>query len=207
MVDPIVDTVRGLSSVIDEVLAQPPTLGHTRLICVDGPSGAGKTVLAGRLTDDVRSRGVDAGLVHMDDLYEGWGGLPTVGRRLTDWILRPLRSGQPGRYRRYDWYQGDYAEWHRVPAAPVVIIEGVGSGGQVVTGAVTRLIWVDAAPDIRFQRCMARDGAAYRPYWSAWAAAERDHFALHHTCERADLWVDGAAATPHDPATELVVRG
>src|SRR5205085_5813827 len=50
----------------DRLLAEPPLLGATRLVCVDGPAGSGKTTFADRLTEAL---GGAAALVHMDDLY------------------------------------------------------------------------------------------------------------------------------------------
>ncbi|MFC6345622.1 uridine kinase, partial [Nocardioides hankookensis] len=75
------------------------------MICVDGPSGSGKTTLAAEI---VRSDPM-AVLVHMDDLFEGWDGLPRVDAQL-DGLLRPLAAGRAGSYRRYDWVAGAYAE-------------------------------------------------------------------------------------------------
>ena len=36
---------------------------------------------------------------------------------------------------------------------------------------------------------MARDGAAYAPYWARWAAQERAHFAADRTADRAHIRV------------------
>ena len=63
---PAVDAVPALA---DRVRAAVPLLGRTRLVCVDGPAGSGKTTLADRL---VTALGPGAAVVHMDDLYAGW---------------------------------------------------------------------------------------------------------------------------------------
>ncbi|MGH3988365.1 MAG: uridine kinase family protein, partial [Pseudonocardiaceae bacterium] len=91
------------------VLAAPPALGAVRLVVVDGPAGSGKSTLAGRVAAALGG----AQVVHMDDLYEGWSGLDqAVWRRLLAWVLEPLAAGRTGRYRRYDWPAGRFAEWH-----------------------------------------------------------------------------------------------
>lgn len=208
-----------LDTLAQRILHARPTLGMVRLVCVDGPSGAGKTTLAGRLARAVggalgaapltmfpmREGPLGVQTVHLDDIYEGWDGLPGIGQRLEEWILGPLRTGRSGRYRRYDWRREEYAEWHEVPVRPVVILEGVGAGGRHVGDEATLKIWIEAPLAIRYERGIARDGETFRPHWDAWAAAETAHFAEHATRERADLLVDGAPEVEHNPETELVL--
>ncbi|MBO0842278.1 MAG: 4-amino-4-deoxy-L-arabinose transferase [Nocardioides sp.] len=163
--------------------SRPATLGKGRLICIDGPAGAGKTRLAADL-------GTLAGapVVHMDDLYEGWTGLP----RLTDQfdsLLLPLASGAPGSYRRYDWHRGAYAETVSVPPAPLLVLEGVGSAAAAYAHLQTAVAWVEAPLEVRRRRALDRDGATFAPHWDGWAAAEAEHFTRERTRERADLVV------------------
>lgn len=180
-----------MSSEADRILelarSRPATLGDGRLICVDGPAGSGKTTLAAAIAE--RSGGP---VVHMDDLYPGWDGLPEVGGQL-EGLLRPLAEGRPGSYRRYDWHAGAYAETVAVPPAELLVLEGVGSGSRVVADLVTVLAWIEAPYELRMRRGIERDGDAFAPYWHAWADAERSHFAAEGTRERADVVVDGAS--------------
>jgi len=173
---------------------RPPSLGAGRLVCVDGPAGSGKTTLAAALAD-----AAGAPVVHMDDLYPGWDGLPRVTDQL-EGLLRPLSAGRAGRYRRYDWHRGAFAEEVEVPPAELLVLEGVGSGSRVVADLVTVLVWVEAPYDLRMRRGLERDGDAFAPYWHAWAEAEREHFATEGTRDRADLVVDGTGDGP-GPAT------
>jgi len=55
-------------AVLELTLARPATLGRGRLVCVDGPTGSGKTTLASGLQE--LSPG--AAVVHSDELLEGW---------------------------------------------------------------------------------------------------------------------------------------
>ena len=172
-------------AVLDLVDARSPTLGAGRLLCIDGPAGSGKTTLATAVADLAPACHV----VHMDDLYPGWDGLPQVGAQLAG-LLRPLAEGRPGRYRRYDWHAGVFAETVTVEPAALLVLEGVGSGSRGTADLVTALVWVEAAYDLRMRRGLERDGEAFAPHWEAWAAAEDEHFARERTRERADLVVD-----------------
>lgn len=173
----------------ERVLAAPPTLGPGRLVCVDGPACSGKTTFAA-----VLSARTGAPVVHMDDLYPGWEGLPEVDAQL-ETMLRPLAVGEHGSYRRYDWHLGRFAETVAVPPADLLVIEGVGSGSITIEDLVTVLAWVEAPSDLRMRRGIERDGDDFAPHWEAWARAETEHFEQHRTRDRADLVVDTGSCT------------
>jgi uridine kinase len=173
--------------VLDLVRSRPATLGRGRLVSIDGPAGAGKTTLA----DEVAALAPGAFVVHMDDLYEGWDGLPEVSRQLAG-LLRPLADRLPGSYRRYDWHAREFAETVTVEPTDLLVLEGVGSGCRMQDDLIGVLVWVDAPYDLRMRRGIDRDGEDFAPHWKAWAEAEQAVFAQHRTRERADLVVDGA---------------
>ena len=177
-------------SVVALLLDRAPTLGSTRLLCVDGPAGSGKTTLAAALRG-AAAHGGQVDLVHMDDLYEGWAGLRPGMRRLAEDVVAPLRLGEPGRYRRYDWLLGELAEEHVVRPVDVLVVEGVGAGNAEYADAVTVLVWVATPSDVRLERGLERDGEPWREHWLAWRAQEDAMFAEHRTRERADVVVDG----------------
>jgi uridine kinase len=167
---------------IEELLAErPATLGGGRLVCLDGPAGSGKTTLA---------EAFQAPVVHMDDLFEGWSGLPRIDAQL-DGLLGPLSEGRAGSYRRYDWLAGEYAETVAVEPAPLLVLEGVGSGARRFESLQTVLVWVEAPYDVRLRRGLERDGDAFAPHWEQWAADEQELFAREQTRQRADVVVDG----------------
>jgi uridine kinase len=178
------------------VMARPPRLGHSRLVAVDGPSGAGKSVFAGRLAAALAGH-LDPGkppVVHTDDLLDGWADQFTFWPRLDWWVLDPLRHGQPGRYRRYNWVRQRFtARWITVPPAPVVIIEGVSSARAAIAPELSMAVFVTAPPALRQARTTERDGPAVQPYLETWRVGERAYFAADRTAERANLLVDGAA--------------
>ncbi|WP_069387191.1 uridine kinase family protein [Cellulosimicrobium cellulans] len=161
------------------------TAPGTRLVVVDGPAGSGKTTLAAQLGE-----ALPAQVLHMDDLYEGWQGLEPAWDRLDGWVLRPLAAGEPGRYRRFDWGLDRFAEWHDVPPAPYLVVEGCGSGRRAADVVASLRVWVEAPDDLRLRRGLDRDGEDARDHWLAWMEAEREHYARERTRERADVRLD-----------------
>ena len=178
-------------AVADLALSRPSTLGEGRLVCVDGPAGSGKTTLAASLLE----RCPGGRVVHMDDLYDGWEGLPRVADQLPA-LLAPLARGAAGRYRRYDWHAGRYAEEVPVDPVPLLVVEGVGSGSRSIAELITVLVWVTAPPGLRRARGLARDGEAMAPAWDRWVRDEAAHLAREQTEARADVLVDGTGERP-----------
>jgi uridine kinase len=167
--------------------AAEPRAGTTRVVAVDGPSGAGKSTLAAALATALG----DAPVVHLDDVYPGWDGLDDAVPRLLEWVLEPLAKGAPARYRRFDWPSHEYAEWHDVPPAGVLVVEGVTSGARACAPYLSLLLWVEAPRELRMARGIERDGEAYRPHWERWAVQEDAHFAREDTRGRADEILSG----------------
>lgn len=189
-------TVRPVAEqVLTTTLARPAALPGTRLLCVDGPAGSGKTTLAAVLADLAAEHGpVD--LLHMDDMLEGWAGLPGVLPRVAVDLVDPLRAGRPGSYRRYDWAAGRFAETRTVDPVDVLLLEGVGSGGSAYDDVITTLVWVEVPRDLRLARGLERDGPQVREHWLTWMEDEEAVHAREHTRERADVLVDGTGASP-----------
>ncbi|MDR7360970.1 4-amino-4-deoxy-L-arabinose transferase [Nocardioides marmoribigeumensis] len=162
----------------------------SRLVCVDGFAGSGKTTAAGLLHAAAGSRGLRATVVHMDDLYAGWSGLPHL-HEVTVPLVRGLAEAGRATYRRHDWERGARAEEHVVEAGDLVVLEGVGSADPAYDDVVTLRVLVTAPLDERLRRGLARDGEAMRERWLRWQEAEAAHLELARTAERADVVVDG----------------
>ncbi|MEV0613142.1 hypothetical protein AB0I81_07430 [Nonomuraea sp. NPDC050404] len=162
-----------------------PSCGPVRLVAVDGPAGSGKTTFALRLAEEL-----DCQVIHSDDFPVPWEEGPGGWfHALESQVLRPLRDGLPGGFRRYDWVRDTYAEQVAVPPAPVLIIEGVGTARASVARWLAYSVWVEAGEAVRLRRVLERDGAALEPRWREWFAAEEEWFAADRTRERADLVV------------------
>jgi uridine kinase len=172
----------------DCVRRAAPRLGRTRLVCVDGPAGSGKTTWAAALADVL---GAGTTVLHMDDLYAGW--TPTgAWARLAAGVLRPLGEGRPGAYHRYDWAARRFEVTPTaVPVPEVLVVEGCGSCPRAVDPWAVLRVWVEAPADLRLARGLTRDGAEHEAHWRRWQALEPALFAAEGTRERADLLVDG----------------
>jgi uridine kinase len=184
------------------ICRRPPSCGLTRVIAVDGPGGAGKTTFAARLRDGFGQDHV-APVVHTDD-FASWDNQFDWAPLLREQVIEPIRRGEPGRYQRYDWVERRFAEWHEVPVADVVIIEGVGAAQRLFADALAMAVWIETPPDVRLARGIARDGEELRAFWQQWIVGEQAHFAADGTRDRADLVVIGDPAAPHRAETEYL---
>jgi uridine kinase len=122
----------------------------------------------------------------MDDLYDGWSGLPRVGGQLAT-LLEPLAHGEAGHYRRYDWLAGGFAETVTVEPSPLLVLEGVGSGLAAYAPLRTLLVWVEAPAEVRLARWRARDGDDVEARIAAWQRAEEALFRREGTRTAADV--------------------
>lgn len=172
------------AALVSRLRALKPSWGPVRIVAVDGPSAAGKTTFSAALAAALDG----APVVHSDDFPVPWDGEPLAWwPPLTAHVLAPLRTGRPGRFRRYDWRRSAYAEEVTVPVAPVLVIEGVGAARQESPAAFR--IWVEAPRAVRRRRAAGRgdDLAA----WDHWAETEAKLFTADRTRERADLAING----------------
>lgn len=188
-----------LAPLADALAALTPSCGPVRLVAVDGHAGSGKSTLAGRLAERLGG----APVVHLDDLAThtepfGWE------ERLAAQVLGPLAEGRTARHQRYDWTARRFAGEREIPAAPVVLLDGVGSGRRMVRPYLARLLWLEVDPATARRRGLLRDGPELAHFWTGWTRDEDDHFAADPSRPFADLLVhqtdDGYRAVP-GPAT------
>lgn len=175
-----------LESVLVLVRGAEPRCGDTLVVAIDGPSGSGKSTLATALSAALGAVPV----VRMDDLYAGWDGLASGLSRLHDQVLEPLCRGRQAAYQQFDWQLGRFEQWHEVPTAEVLIVEGAGSSVQPCAAYESVRIWLEAAAETRQARGINRDGQGYRSHWQQWADQERLVFAADDPRPRAHLVMD-----------------
>jgi uridine kinase len=162
--------------------AAPARAARTRVLAIDGRSGSGKTLLAGRLRTEL-----GASLVSMEDLYGGWDGLQNGIDVLVSRVLEPLAAGRAALVPRYDWVRGTWREPAGLAPPELLIVEGVGAGARRAVTYESLLVWLEAPADVRQRRAFARDGEIFIPHWDEWAAQEDAMLARERTPERADL--------------------
>ncbi len=169
-------TVLDPATLAAELSAAPPSCGPVRLVAVDGHAGSGKTTFAGVLS----ARLDGAPVLHLDDFathasFFGWTA------RVAEQVLTPFAGGHPARYVPYDWAQGRFPPppdaAGTAPAAPVVLIEGVGAGRCELRPHLAGLLWMDVTPEEAWRRGRRRDGTELSGFWDEWTRAETTHFA------------------------------
>lgn len=181
---------------LDLALSRGPRCAGTTVVSVDGPSGSGKTLVAQTLERQIAERtGERCRLLHLDDLYPGWGGLEDGVGALARSVIEPLARDELAAYHRWDWHGRRFADWVPVMATPWLVIDGCGSGASVVSAHLSALVWVDADEGLRYDRAMAREDVGYQAQWERWAAQERVHFQTNGTRRRADVVVDTTPPT------------
>lgn len=178
-----------VDALADHVSRSPARLRCSRVVCVDGRAGAGKTTLAAELADVLAPVG-PVTTVHMDDLYEGWSGLPTVADQVIDQLLDPWIAGEPGRLAAWDWHRSSRHDPVPLELTPVVLLEGVGSWSRRIGDAVSTLVWVECDEPTRRRRAVLRDAGVLDLRWDTWAADERLVHEREQTRTRADVVVD-----------------
>ena len=159
-----------------------PKAGVTRVVAIDGRSGAGKTSLAA-----VLARQLGAPVVSLEWLYGGWDGLEHGIDLLVSEVLEPLAAGRAARVPRYDWVARDWAEPAVLDPPEVLIVEGVGAGARRGAAFESVLVWLEVPAAIRKKRALDRDGETFAPYWDEWAAQEEQMLARERTPDRADI--------------------
>ncbi|WP_055526034.1 uridine kinase family protein [Streptomyces graminilatus] len=162
----------------------PPSCGPVRLIAVDGHAGSGKTTFAGRLAAALGG----APVLHLDDIAthdELFEWTP----RLVGQVIEPLARGESASYAPYDWTARGFGPPRTLPAAPVVLVEGVAAGRRALRPFLARLLWMELPDEDAWARGRSRDGAEQSEFWEGWVDAERRHFAADPSRPFADLLV------------------
>jgi uridine kinase len=165
-----------------------PKAGVTRVVAIDGRSGAGKSSLAATLAGQL-----NAPVVSLEGLYGGWDGLERGIDLLVSDVLEPLAAGRAVFVPRYDWAAREWAEPVVLEPPDALIVEGVGAGARHAAAFASLLVWLEVPASIRKKRALDRDGETFAPYWDQWAAQEDLMLARERTRDRADIVIGYAS--------------
>ncbi|MBH0779993.1 uridine kinase family protein [Nocardia bovistercoris] len=168
------------------VRASRPRCGPVRLVAIDGHAGSGKTGFAECLAAELGS----APILHLDDIATDDGFFDWFDRLHTG-VLVPFAAGVAATHDVYDWTAHGCIGRRAIPAAPVVLIEGVGAGRRAVRLYTVARVWMDTDPEESWRRGRLRDGPAQAEFWDRWIPSELRHFAADPSREHADTLVRG----------------
>lgn len=201
----------GLPRLARAVRHLPPSCGPVRLVAVDGHAGSGKSTFTARLAEALGG----APVLHLDDIASHADLFDWTDRLLRQ-VVEPLSRGETAHYAAYDWHARRFGPADRpLPAAPVVLLEGVGAGRRVLRPLLAGLLWMDLPRDTSWARGRRRDGPTLSGFWDGWEAAERRHFAEDPSRPFAQLLVHELSggyellAGPDETAalTQIVTQG
>jgi hypothetical protein len=130
----------------------------------------------------------DAPVLHLDDIATHEELFAWTGRLLRQ-VIEPLLRGEAARYRPYDWTARTFGAARELPAAPVVLVEGVGAGRRALRPFLAGLLWMELPHEDAWTRGRRRDGQTQSEFWAEWVRAECRHFAEDPSRPFADLLV------------------
>lgn len=184
-----------IATVAEAARRAMPRSGRTRVVAVDGRSGAGKTSLAAGLRAEL-----GAPVVTLEELYGGWDGLESGIELLVSEVLEPLGAGRAPRVPRYDWVTAAWGRPWVLDPPELLIVEGVGAGARRAATYESVLIWMEAAESVRKKRTLDRAGETFAPYWDMWAGQEEVMLARERTPDRADFVVTATGVAVGRPS-------
>ena len=188
---------------IDELVALITSLATAApltIVAIDGPSGSGKSTLSATLHRSLPG----SQLVDIEHFYSDIGVDPSDGlsphetyEQHVDWraldaqVLRPLRRGELGSYRLYDWIAGKRLDAAEVRPEGIVLVDGVYSMRPELTDAYDLTVYVETPPRERTARLAKRPD---NPVWvDRWAVGFDWYMDRMRVKERADVVISGEA--------------
>ena len=165
------------------------------VVVIDGRSGSGKTSLAVALAQSCRAAGVRGlQVIHMDQLYAGWGGLE-AGTHTLEGLLMGVSAGGCG-FWLWNWVQDCPGSYVSLDPRLPLLVEGFGALTPLTQTATDLAVWVEVDsrrfPDEsaeRKRRALKRDGDMFAPWWDRWARQEAEHIARCRPRALADVAV------------------
>ena len=182
-----------------EKISRMPYKHRQRIIAIDGGGGAGKTTFASYLQRAI-ARSV---IIKIDDFYRPPQlRTPLLSTKIInpnfDWdrfkasVLEAIKEDREIRYQLYDFKAGTLSgEIISIPSDVTIIVEGVWSLQEAFRGYYDYRIWLEAPPDVRMERGIARDGEAYRNVWEEeWIPIDESYQEIYKPHLQANCTID-----------------
>jgi molybdenum cofactor guanylyltransferase len=196
-----------VSSILDLMAERAKTTDRPVVIAIDGPSCSGKSTLATAVA--LRS---GASILEGDDFYRDTLPSLTATQReampdaavvdaVIDWErlrndgLLALRAGHAATFQPYDWDANDgrLAPAKTVPAADLIIVEGVYAARPELADLTDFAVYLGIDPDVRAKRYAQREAD---PGWRGfWERGEIYYFSDLRPPASFDLQLDAEALT------------
>jgi len=146
-------------------------LKRPTVVGISGYCGSGKSTLArsivAALPGAVRMRGDDfLDPARSHERSSDWDGVDR--QRLVSSVLVPLRMGQTGQFRRYNWSTQLLGVSEPLPQADVLVVDLIGLFHPDALPFIDIPIWCDVDLETAARRGMARDVALGRRHEALW---------------------------------------
>jgi len=191
-----------ISELVELIKSSSTKCGETKLICIDGPAGSGKTTLANSLSKYLDN----CPIVHMDEIYEGWE--EALSQKTTNdlyqWVIEPLLKKQLIEFFKFDWTISERNEKVVIRSHPYLIIEGVGSSVKKVSEHASLKIWIEVNQSLGIERVLKRDGQQIKDQMKNWQIQELNYFNENKTKENSNIWIDGSPEVNIDTSSQFV---
>ena len=182
---------------------------RTLIVGIDGAGGAGKSTISDTLEKELRSKGYNVAVFHIDDMihpravrynddYPQWEQYYYLQWRY-DYFMRevisPIREGRSlGPIELYDKENDSYKTvLSDIPAGSIVIVEGVFLLRSELEGAFDVTVYIDVSKEERLERVLKRDGyigdseAILKKYNERYFPAEDHYLEECSPKEKADI--------------------
>ncbi len=159
------------------------------LLAIDGRCAAGKTTLAGELSDIWACN-----LIHMDDFYLPFSRRDPVRMmqpeghmdlvRLREEVLLPLKAGRSVSFRPYACHTDRWLSEQRLDGRKTTVVEGSYSCHPVLSGLYDIKIFLDISGEKQLVRLRERDPSSLEAFLANWIPREERYFQMYRIREQ-----------------------
>ena len=180
------DQLALIEKISSQVLELIDRGNQTPIVLIDGRAGSGKSTFAESLQQQLFRDGESAPrVIHMDNIFEGWGGLALGSDYLVRFILQPLARRETASWQDWSWVKNQRSSWREFSGGTPLIVEGCGSLTERSKEHADISIWLEASEEVRRERWIQRE--RHLEKFDFWAAQELDFYAREKSQSLADL--------------------